>query len=73
MASGPPSPFVKQRLAALVAREHFSDMVVLAEMIEAGQIAPTVGEVFPLAAVKDAMRNMLAGQARGTTVIRVGV
>ncbi len=66
------SPFVRQRLTAFVAREHFSDIVVLAEMIEAGQIAPTVGEVFPVQEVKDAMRHMLAGQARGTTVIRIG-
>ena len=65
------SPFVQQRLTAFVAREHFSDMVVLAEMIEAGQIASTVGEVFPVQEVKDAMRHMLAAQARGTTVIRI--
>lgn len=65
------SPFVKQHLTAFVAREHFRDMMVLAEMIEAGQIAPVVSEAFPLTEVKDAMRHMLDGHARGTTVISV--
>jgi NADPH:quinone reductase-like Zn-dependent oxidoreductase len=41
----------------------------LAQLIEAGQLTPVVGKPSPLRQAPDAMRDLLAGHARGKLVI----
>jgi len=63
------SPFVKQRLAMAVAVERGSDLVTLAELIEAGSVTPSVDRTYPLEDAATAMRHLEAGAVRGKTVI----
>src|SRR5947207_2573132 len=45
------------------------DLETLAQLIEAGQLTPVIGKTYPLHQAPDAMRDLLAGHARGKLVI----
>ena len=59
----------RQRFSMFMSREHFADMERLAELIEAGKIAPLVDRVYPLARVSEAMRDLEAGRVCGKIAI----
>jgi NADPH:quinone reductase-like Zn-dependent oxidoreductase len=63
------SPFVGQRLAMLISKEHFSGLERLRELIERGDVTPVVERTFPLAEVPAAMRELEAGRVRGKVVV----
>ena len=63
------SPFVRQRLATFVAKEHHSGLERLTELAESGALVPSVERTYPLAAMPDAMRHLVRGGARGKLVI----
>ena len=65
------SPFLKQRLAMLVVKEHFSTLERVAELIEAGKVMPSVDRAYPLDRVPEAMRQLAAGNVRGKIAITV--
>jgi NADPH:quinone reductase-like Zn-dependent oxidoreductase len=65
------SPFLRQRLAMLVAKERAGDYERLTELIEAGQVRPSLDRNFPLADTPDAMRLLETGQVRGKVAITV--
>jgi NADPH:quinone reductase-like Zn-dependent oxidoreductase len=65
------SPFVGQRLTMKVPKEHYTDLERLTELIEAGEVIPTIDQTYPLPQVPDAMRHLEAGHARGKLVITV--
>ena len=63
------SRFVGQKLGTFVSRENHGDLMVLKELIEAGQVIPVVDRAYPLSDVPDAIRYMREGHARGKVVI----
>jgi NADPH:quinone reductase-like Zn-dependent oxidoreductase len=65
------SPFTRQRLTTLISRQRRADLETLAQLIEAGQLTPVIGKTYPLRQASDAMRDLLAGHARGKLVITV--
>lgn len=65
------SPFVSQQLTTFIASENYHDLLVLADLIEAGSITPMVDCTFPLSAAPDAIRRVEEGKARGKVVITV--
>jgi NADPH:quinone reductase-like Zn-dependent oxidoreductase len=65
------SPFVSQGLRAVTASENSADMVILKDMIEAGQVTPVIERSYTLAEVPDAIRHIAAGRARGKVVITI--
>jgi NADPH:quinone reductase-like Zn-dependent oxidoreductase len=65
------SPFVGQRLAWFVAKERASDLERLTDLIEAGQVTPSIDRTYPLEQVPDAMRHLAAGQVRGKAAITI--
>lgn len=65
------SPFVGQRLRMMLARERGEDLDLLRELAEAGTITPAIGGTYPLSEVPEAMRQLIAGHARGKLVIAV--
>ena len=65
------SPFVSQKLRMFVAREHYADLQVLTELIEAGKITPVIDRTYPLSEAPEAIRYMEEGHARGKVVITV--
>ncbi|MEN3266243.1 NAD(P)-dependent alcohol dehydrogenase [Pseudonocardia sp.] len=65
------SPFVNQKLGTFIASENASDLIVLRELIESGQIKPVIDRTYPLSDVAGAIRYLVGGSARGKTVITV--
>jgi NADPH:quinone reductase-like Zn-dependent oxidoreductase len=65
------SPSVPQRLRMFVAREHYDELQVLTELIEAGKITPVVDRTYPLSEVPAAIRYLEEDHARGKIVITV--
>jgi len=65
------SPLVGQRLTVFVAKETHADLVVLAGLIDAGQVTPVVDRVYPLHRLAEAIRRLDAGEARGKFAITV--
>ncbi len=65
------SPFVSQRLTMVVAEEHHTGLERLASLVAAGQLTPVVERMYALERTADAMRDLVAGEARGKIAIRV--
>jgi NADPH:quinone reductase-like Zn-dependent oxidoreductase len=65
------SLFVSQRLAMLASKEHYADLVPLTELIDAGQLTPSIDAKYTLAQAPGAMRHLEAGTVRGKITISV--
>jgi NADPH:quinone reductase-like Zn-dependent oxidoreductase len=63
--------FVPQRLGAVMVSENAADLLVLAQLIESGQVTPVIDRTYPLSRAPDAIRYMQQGHARGKVVITV--
>jgi NADPH:quinone reductase-like Zn-dependent oxidoreductase len=51
--------------------ENAADLLVLAQLIESGQVTPVIDRTYPLSQAPDAIRYMQHGHARGKVVITV--
>lgn len=65
------SPFVRQRLTMVAAKQRHADLERLAELVEAGDVTPAVDAVYPLERAAEAMRHLVSGRVRGKVVIQV--
>ena len=65
------SPFVRQRLALLVPKEHADVYERLTGVIESGKVVPSVDRSYPLDDAADAMRLLQSGQVRGKVALTV--
>jgi NADPH:quinone reductase-like Zn-dependent oxidoreductase len=65
------SPFVSQTLTAVVNSENHQDLLVLAELIDAGKVTPVVDRTYPLSDVPKAIRYLEEGHARGKVAISI--
>ena len=65
------SPFVGQRLTILAPKEHYTFLERLTELIEDDRLVPAVERTYPLSEMPDAMRQLVAGRARGKLVITI--
>ena len=63
------SSFLKQRLVILVAKERATDYERLTDLIETGQVVPSLDRTYPLDEVPNAMQLLETGQVRGKIAI----
>ena len=63
--------FVKQRFVMIAAKEHFSDLVRIATLIDQGKVRPVIDQTFALRDVPAAMRRLEAGLVAGKIAIHV--
>jgi NADPH:quinone reductase-like Zn-dependent oxidoreductase len=63
------SPLVRQRFVMMVSKEHRADLEVLAEMVEAGTVRPTIDRVVPLDQTADAIGALARGEIAGKVVV----
>lgn len=61
---------VSQRLTGMFSKESHLDMRRLAEMVQAGQLAPSIDRVVDLDGVADAVRALENGSVRGKVAVR---
>ena len=65
------SVVLKQRLVILLARERAADYERLAQLVEAGQLAPALDRCYPLERAAHAMRRLEDGTVRGKIALTV--
>ena len=65
------SVFLRQRLVLLAAKERGSDVERLTELVEAGQVTPSLESSYPLEQAPAAVRRLEAGEVRGKLAITV--
>jgi NADPH:quinone reductase-like Zn-dependent oxidoreductase len=65
------SPFVSQKMTFFAAKQAKSDLVVLRELIEAGEVTPVIDSNYKLSEVPEALTYYGEGHAQGKTVITV--
>ena len=63
------SPVVRQRMRVFIVRHNREDLVVLKELVEAGEIAPVIDRRYELSEVPEALRAQGEGHARGKIVV----
>lgn len=66
------APFVRQRFAPLMTKEHRQHMEPLAALADAGKLAPVIDRRVPLTGVVDALRDLEAGKIRGKVAVTLG-
>ncbi len=65
------SRVLKQNIRFFIAKSNKDDLLVLKDMIEAGQVTPVIDRVYPLAETAAALRHLEEGRARGKVVIAI--
>jgi NADPH:quinone reductase-like Zn-dependent oxidoreductase len=65
------SPFVGQRLRAVMSVARQDDLRYLKDVIEAGEVTPVISKTYPLAEAAKALSDADEGHGRGKTVITV--
>ena len=65
------SPFLRQRLTMFIAKQRFSDLERLTDLIEAGQVTPSIDRVYPLEDAAEAIRRLETGGVRGKVAITI--
>ncbi|MGI9248255.1 MAG: NAD(P)-dependent alcohol dehydrogenase [Woeseiaceae bacterium] len=67
------SPFVKQELVLILAKIRQDDLVILGELMQAGEVTPVIDRRYSLSEVADAIRYSEEGHARGKIIIDLAV
>ena len=65
------SPFVSQRLIALVSKTTKEDLVVLKELIESGKVTPVIDRTYELRDTPKALGQIGERHAQGKIVITI--
>jgi NADPH:quinone reductase-like Zn-dependent oxidoreductase len=65
------SPFVSQKMTALVAKASIDDLQILKTMIESGSVTPVIDRTYSLSDAAEAIRYVETGHARGKVVVAV--
>lgn len=61
----------RQRLTSFMCKQRSSDLERLTDLIQAGQVMPSIDRTYPLDQVPEAMRHLEAGKARGKLAITI--
>jgi NADPH:quinone reductase-like Zn-dependent oxidoreductase len=63
--------FLSQNVATYLANRNRDDLLLLKELIEAGEVTPVIDRSYPLSEVPEAIRYLEEGHAQGKVVIAV--
>jgi len=63
------SLFVSEKLVTFLARANKKDLTTICELIKSGTVTPVIDKRFPLSEVREAIRYLEQGHARGKVVI----
>ncbi len=65
------SPFVDQELVLILARLHQDDLIIIGDLMQAGEVTPVIDRRYRLSEVPAAIRYSEEGHARGKIVINL--
>jgi NADPH:quinone reductase-like Zn-dependent oxidoreductase len=65
------SPFISQKMGMMMAQANKDDLNVLADLMQSGKVTPVIDRTYPLSEIREAVRYVETGRARGKVIIRV--
>jgi NADPH:quinone reductase-like Zn-dependent oxidoreductase len=65
-------PFIKQEVGSMLAQMNQKELMILADLIQAGKVTPVIDKTYPFSQLPEAMRYLETGRARGKVVVTVG-
>jgi NADPH:quinone reductase-like Zn-dependent oxidoreductase len=65
------SPFARQKVQIVSGRATKESLTDISEFLEAGTVVPVIDHVYPLSDVREALRRVEEGRARGKVVLSV--
>src|SRR4030095_7717076 len=65
------SPFISQKMGMMMAQGNKDDLNILADLMQSGKVTPVIDRTYPLSQIRDAMKYLEAGHARGKVIITV--
>jgi NADPH:quinone reductase-like Zn-dependent oxidoreductase len=65
------SPFISQKMGMMLAQANKDDLNVLADLMQSGKVTPVIDRTYPLSEIREAVRYVETGRARGKVIITV--
>jgi NADPH:quinone reductase-like Zn-dependent oxidoreductase len=65
------SPFIGQKMGMMMAKASQSDLKVLADLMQAGKVTTVIDRAYPLSEVREAVRYLESGRARGKVIVTI--
>jgi NADPH:quinone reductase-like Zn-dependent oxidoreductase len=65
------SQFVSEKFVAYIATLNKADLTILGDLMQAGKVTPVIDRTYKLNEIRDALRYLETGHARGKVVITV--
>lgn len=65
------SRFISQKLVFMMAKRSVADLVIVAELFEAGKLTPVIDKIYPLDETAEAIRHLEKGHAQGKIIVSV--
>ena len=65
------SPFIKQKIGMMMAEGKPEDLKFLADLMQSGKVTPVIDRTYPLNEIREAVRYVETGRARGKVIITV--
>jgi NADPH:quinone reductase-like Zn-dependent oxidoreductase len=66
------SPFISQKMGMMMAEIRQEDLTAMRDLMEAGKVTPVIDKTYPLSQVREAMKYLEAGHARGKVILTMG-
>jgi len=65
------SPFIDQKMGMMMADGNKDDLNILADLMQSGKVTPVIDRTYPLSEIREAVRYVETGRARGKVIIIV--
>ena len=65
------SPFISQKMGMMMAQGNKDDLTILADLMQSGKVTPVIDRTYPLSEIREAIRYLETGRARGKVIITV--
>jgi NADPH:quinone reductase-like Zn-dependent oxidoreductase len=65
-------PFISQEMKMMLAEANKEDMTFLAGLMQSGKVTPVIDKTYPFSEIREAMRYLETGRARGKVVVTLG-
>ena len=65
------SPFIDQKMGMMMAQGNKADLNILADLMQSGKVTPVIDRTYPLSEIREAIRYLETGRARGKVIITV--
>lgn len=65
------SPFIDQKMGMMMAEGNKADLTIMADLMQSGKVTPVIDRTYPLSEIREAIRYLETGRARGKVIITV--